>query len=102
MSVRLRRGVVTSVRSTRPGIVELAVEVEGTSRTAVAYPELTGPVEEGDTVVLNTTATALDLGTGGADLVIAVEGGPDTEIGHGGRVMKARYTPLQTAVETVE
>ncbi len=78
------------------------MEVEGEVRSAIAYPELTGPVAEGDVVVLNTTATSLGLGTGGSDLVVAVEEGPDTEIRHDGRVMKARYTPLQTVVRSVE
>ena len=102
MTVRLRRGVVLAVRGSRPGAVELSVEVEGEARSVIAYPELTGPVGEGDVVVLNTTATSLGLGTGGDDLVVAVEGGTDTEIGHDGHVMKARYTPLQTVVRSVE
>jgi hypothetical protein len=102
VTVRLRRGVVASLGPSRPGALELSVEVEGELRSAIAYPELTGPVVEGDVVVLNTTATSIGLGTGGIDLVVAVELGPDTEIGHGGRVMKARYTPLQTAVRSVE
>ncbi len=53
-------------------------------------------------VVLNTTAVALGLGTGGLHLVVAVEGGPPTETADDARVMKARYTPLQTVVRTVE
>ena len=56
----------------------------------------------GDTVVLNTTAVALGLGTGGFHLVVAVERGPDAELGHPGRVIKARYTPLQAATLSVE
>jgi hypothetical protein len=78
------------------------VEVEGEARPAIAYPELIGPVDEGDIVILNTTATSLGLGTGGWDFVVAVEGTRGTEVEHAGRVMKARYTPLQTAVSTVE
>src|SRR5205814_7494811 len=69
---------------------------------ALAYPALTGPVHPGDVVVLNTTAVALGLGTGGFHLVVAVEGGPDVDPVGSGRVMKARYTPLQAAVLTVE
>jgi hypothetical protein len=102
VTVRLRRGTVESLVGARPGIVELSVDVEGELRPAVAFPDLIGPVAEGDTVLLNTTVTSLGLGTGGNDLVVAVEGGPDTEIGHDGRVMKARYTPHQTVVRSVE
>ncbi|MGH2637476.1 MAG: DUF3866 family protein, partial [Actinomycetota bacterium] len=84
------------------GAVELEVEVDGERAAAIAYPDLTGPVSEGDRVALNTTAVALGLGTGGLHLVVAVEGGAPTEVGHAGRTMKARYTPLQASVETVE
>lgn len=91
-----------SVGAARPGAVELEVEVDGERAPALAYPGLTGPVHEGDVVLLNTTAVALGLGTGGFHLVITVEGGPPTEIAQDGRVMKARYTPQQVAVPTVE
>jgi hypothetical protein len=53
-------------------------------------------------VLLNTTAVALGLGTGGLHLVIAVDGDGATELGHDGRVMKARYLPQQVAVRSVE
>lgn len=100
--VRLRRGTVVGVLAERPGALELEVELEGERAAALAYPELVGPVTTGDLVVLNTTAVALGLGTGGFHIVVAVEGGPPTDPGHPGRVLKTRYTPLQVAVETVE
>jgi hypothetical protein len=100
--IRLRRGRVVSVGASRPGAIELKVEVEGERAPALAYPDLTGPVREGDVVLLNTTAVVLGLGTGGFHLVIAVEGDRATELAHGGRVMKARYTPQQVAVRSVE
>lgn len=99
--IRLRRGTVTSVGDARPGAVELEVEVDGDSAAALAYPDLTGPLSVGDQVVLNTTAVSLGLGTGGTHFVVAVEG---REAGEEppGHVMKARYTPVQTAVASVE
>jgi hypothetical protein len=99
--IHLRRGIVRSIRATRPGAQELNVEADGAIVPAIAYPDLCGTVEPGDPVILNSTAVELDLGTGGFHLVVAVEG---REV-HGdapGRVMKARYTPVQTAVSTVE
>ena len=100
--MRLRRGLVLATGPERPGAIELQVEVEGGVALAIAYPDLTGPVGAGDRVILNTSAVALGLGTGGAHLVVGVEGGPDTELTGAGRVVKARYTPLQVAVESVE
>jgi hypothetical protein len=100
--VRLRRGKVIEVLAARPGIVELEVEVEGERARAIAYPELTGPVAEGDIVLVNTTAVALGLGTGGFHVVVAVEGSAGTELASDARVMKLRYTPSQVAVRTVE
>jgi len=100
--VRLRRGRVLGILAERPGALELEVEVEGERAPALAYPELVGPVARGDAVILNTTAVALGLGTGGFHLVVAVEGGPPTELAHDGRVLKARYTPSQVAVRPVE
>jgi hypothetical protein len=100
--IRIRRGVVRAVTATRPGAQELEVEVDGTSAPAVSYPDLCGEVRPGDPVLLNATALELGLGTGGFHLVIAVEGRESIAKASPGHVMKARYTPLQTAVSSVE
>src|SRR5215510_13847813 len=101
-SVRLRRGIVRGVRAERPGFAELDVDVDGDPGVAVAYTDLVGPVAPGDEVLLNTAAVALGLGTGGFHLVVAVRDGAPTDLGHEGRVVKARYTPLQAVVRSVE
>jgi hypothetical protein len=95
---------VIGVLAERPGAVELEVEVdgEGDRARALAYPELVGPVRSGDTVLLNTGAVALGLGTGGLHLVVAIEGRVRTELAPGSHTMKARYLPHQIAVTTVE
>ncbi|MGH9168852.1 MAG: DUF3866 family protein [Acidimicrobiia bacterium] len=100
--IRLRRGRVLRVDPARPGVVELVVEVDGREEPALAYPPLTGPVAEGQTVVLNTTAVAEGLGTGGYHFVVAVEGQPDVDPPVEGHVMKLRYTPVQAKVLAVE
>lgn len=101
--IHIRRGVVRAVTATRPGAQELDVEVDGTSAPAISYPDLCGEVRPGDPVLLNATAFELGLGTGGVHLVIAVEGRDSpAEEEPPGHVMKARYTPLQTAVASVE
>jgi hypothetical protein len=100
--IRLRTGTVVSVKMARPGLQELLVEVEGRNERAIAYPLLTGPVAEGSVVLLNTTAAALGLGTGGYHFVVAVEPGSEIDPAPDGHVMKLRYTPLQAKVLAVE
>lgn len=100
--IRLRRGIVIALGAARPGAHELEVDVDGGRATAIAYPDLCGPVTVGDVVILNTTAIALGLGTGGVHFVVAVEGAEPRDDDIAGRVMKLRYTPLQTAVASVE
>lgn len=89
------------VRAAHPGLTDLVVEIAGARESAISYDDLTGRVRTGDRVMLNTTAVALGLGTGGVHFVVAVErdddGPPLT-----GHAMKLRYTPLQTSVDAVE
>jgi hypothetical protein len=83
--------------------LELTVEVPGDGPVrALAYPSLVGIPEVGDDVLLNTTALAQGLGTGGVALVVAVPERlpPDPE--GPGHLVKARYTPLQVSVQGVD
>ncbi len=106
---RTSTATVIRVLGERPGAVELAVEVGGEGAQAIAYPDLTGPVAPGDTVLVNTSAVDLGLGTGGWHFVVAVvrqgdgvgAAGAPPDAG-GGHVMKVRYTPVQIPVLGVE
>jgi hypothetical protein len=100
--IRLRNGVVLAVLEERPGAAALVVEVNAAEVRAIAYPDLVGPVAPGDHVVLNTTAVALGLGTGGWDFVVAVYRPDHPEADLTGRVMKLRYTPHQVNVQVAE
>jgi hypothetical protein len=100
--IRLRTGTVRDARESRPGLMELSVEVDGRTERALAYPSLTGPVAAGDRVLLNTTAVAYGLGSGGYHFVVSVEGQGDLDPPEAGHVMKLRYTPAQAKVQTVE
>jgi hypothetical protein len=87
-----------SVRREWTGAVELEVSLSGEAVRALAYPALVGRPEPGDEVLLNTTALAMGLGTGGYAMVVAVPDRlpPDPE--GPGHLVKARYTPLQATV----
>jgi hypothetical protein len=101
--IRVRHGRVTAILRRGPGATEAAVSVEpdGSEARAVGYDDLVGALEVGDRVVLNTTAVALGLGTGGFHLVMARLDGDHDDPGPG-HVMKARYTPSQVRVLAVE
>src|ERR1700712_4193180 len=101
--IRWRRGRVTTTGRRGRDSLELTVEVpdEG-ALAALAYPSLVGIPQVGDDVLLNTTAQAQGLGTGGVALVVAVPDRlpPDPE--GPGHLVKARYTPLQVTVQGVD
>src|SRR3954463_5476613 len=101
--VRWRRGRVTATGRSGRDTLQLTVEVpdDGEVR-ALAHPSLVGTPEVGDDVLLNTTAWAQMLGTGGYALVGAVPDRlpPDPE--GPGHLVKARYTPLQVTVQGVD
>ncbi|MGY1717718.1 DUF3866 family protein [Blastococcus sp. SYSU DS0552] len=101
--IRWRRGRVTATGRAWRDALEVTVEVadDGELR-ALAYPSLVGVPEVGDEVLLNTTALARELGTGGYAMVVAVPDRlpPDPE--GPGHLVKARYTPLQVMVQGVD
>jgi hypothetical protein len=74
------------------------VTVAGVPVRALAYPRLTGQPEIGDTVLLNTSALDLGLGTGGYALVVALPDRLPPDPAEPGHLVKARYTPLQATV----
>ncbi len=84
-------------------ITEILVEFENKMEKALNYNLLTGSVQVGDRVVINTSAVNLSLGTGGFHFVIYnkrhFESDFTTSTGH---VMKLRYTPMQLKCLTVE
>jgi hypothetical protein len=101
--IRTRQGKITAIKASRPGITEIMVEVPGEGiQKAYNYDLLTGPVEEGHTVILNTTAVAKKLGTGGAHFVMANVSAPVRDAREAGHIMKLRYSPCQVKVLAAE
>ena len=65
-------GIVREVSAAREGLQRLQVEPDGgRPGAALNYTALVGECGVGDTVLLNTTAVELGLGTGGAHFVVA-------------------------------
>ncbi|MBE7700370.1 DUF3866 family protein [Oerskovia sp. Sa1BUA8] len=70
---------------------------------ALAYTQVVGDPQEGDQVLLNVSALARGLGTGGYALVVALPDALPTDPAPGpGHLVKARYTPLQALVLGVD
>ncbi len=95
-------GTVTEVRQTRAGVQELVVQSGEEARLALNHINLTGVADVGDAVVLNTTATELDLGSGGYDFVIHNLTRPLEPTPMDGHIVRLRYTPMQHTVLAVE
>lgn len=113
-----RVGTVSRARRRWPGAGEFDVDLDAglgaggsSERTirALAYDAVTGPLDLGDRVLLNVSALLRGLGTGGLALVVALPDRlpPDPEPDPGrhpdtGHLVKARYTPLQQLVASVD
>ncbi len=101
--IRWRRGTVTGTGRSWRDALELTVEVPGDGEVrSLAHPSLVGVPEVGDEVLLNTTAWAQRLGTGGYALVVAVPDRLPPDPTGPGHLVKARYTPLQVSVQGVD
>src|ERR671916_475540 len=101
--IRWRRGRVTETGRRGRDTLEMTVEVpdEGPLK-ALAYLSVVGMPEVGDDVLLNTTALAQGLGTGGVALVVAIPDRLPEDPTGPGHLVKARYTPLQVTVTGVD
>ncbi|WP_203749593.1 DUF3866 family protein [Cellulomonas chitinilytica] len=105
-----RAGVVVGLGTSWPGAAEVTVRLDEHPGTALpdevralAYPSLVGPVALGDRLLLNVSALARGLGTGGYALVVGhADRLPDDPDAGPGHLVKARYTPLQAMVLGVD
>ncbi|MDR5658173.1 DUF3866 family protein [Serpentinicella sp. ANB-PHB4] len=79
--------------------VKLNNDYEG---LAINYNKMTGNVNIGDDLLINTTAENLKLGTGGYHFVIYNLNTGELCNEHKGHIMKLRYTPYQLCVMSAE
>jgi hypothetical protein len=97
-----RSGTVTRLLVERPGLQRVEVDFGAGPERAYVLVQLTGTVDVGDRVVVNTTAVELGLGTGGWHVVhwnLARESWSERGPGH---IIKGRYTSLQADVGSTE
>jgi hypothetical protein len=96
--IRWRDGTVQTVDRRSAHLLDLTVATAEGDLPAIAYVPLVGSPQVGDRVLLNTTALAQGLGTGGFALVVAVPDRLPADVAEPGHIVKARYTPLQATV----
>ncbi|MGL4912186.1 MAG: DUF3866 family protein [Romboutsia sp.] len=97
-----RVGIVESIVDQSEGLDDIRVNINGDIQRAYNYPKMSGKINVGDEVVLNTTAVELSLGTGGYHFVITNLNNLESNLTEGGHIMKLRYTPFQVKVDSVE
>ena len=101
-----RTGRVSRLLSSRRGLqrVELELQAPGPVEAGRAYvlTDLVGAVDEGDEVIVNTTAVELGLGTGGWHVVHWNLARREWRTEGGGHVLKLRYTSLQADTGVAE
>jgi hypothetical protein len=97
-----RTGDVVELLEERVGLQRVRVDLGDGPERAYVLTQLTGTVEVGDAVVVNTTAVELGLGTGGWHVVhwnLARDAWSEKGPGH---IIKGRYTSLQADVGSAE
>lgn len=95
-------GEVIAIVQNRPGVTEVLVDIGNGPEKALNYDDLTGTIQAGDRVLVNTTAVLLGLGTGGYHIVMGNSSRGHSAPRFAGHIMKLRYTPVQTAVLAAE
>lgn len=99
MALTLRWGTVTTVTQSLDDLIRCTVD----GSDCVAYPRQTGHVEVGDTVLVNTQAQDLALGSGGFHVLYAnVTRGLGLLPPPSTHVMTLPYTPGQSAAACIE
>lgn len=100
--LNLKVGTVEKIIERRRNSVELIVNTGENLEKAIAYTSFINSIEEGNEVILNTTAKDLRLGTGGYHFVVANISNTKKESTGKGHIMKLRYTPMQIKVDSAE
>lgn len=95
-------GEVVEIKKQNGQLDDIRVKIGDEIFRAYNYPKMTGNINIGDKVLLNTTAVELSLGTGGYHYVISNLDNMESDLQGEGHIMKLRYTPMQVRVDAVE
>lgn len=95
MLLSYREAVIVKIYEEDENIAYVEVKIDEDNWKAINYNKLTGKVSIGDTVIVNTTAVELSLGTGGLHFIIFNYSNKSKNTEGQGHIMKLRYTPQQ-------
>lgn len=90
-----REAKIIDILEYNEDVTWVKVELDNEYAKAINYNNLTGPIKIGNSVILNTTAMELSLGTGGTHFVIHNQNNKSKNLQGKGHIMKLRYTPQQ-------
>lgn len=97
-----RHGRVAAVIEENDRIIRALIETELGELSAIGFPHMLGPLNDGDEVVVNTTGIELGLGTGGVAFILWNVSSSEVPSPGDGHIVKLRYTPWQTTVLAAE
>lgn len=100
--ISFKQAKVLDVVSCREGISKVRARMDSDIVQAINYDGMTGDIRPGDTVVLNTTAVEMGLGTGGSHFILWNFRHKSLKSMGPGHIMKLRYTPMQFCSLSVE
>ena len=105
---RFRQARVTELLEERDDIVRALVEIiddaiDPARRVeAIGFPDMLGPLDLDDVVIVNTVGIDLALGTGGSTFILWNRSREDPIDQTQGHIVKLRYTPWQLNVLAAE
>lgn len=86
---------VVDILEENKNVTWIKIELNNELAKAINYNNLTGPIKVGDSVIINTTAVELSLGTGGIHFIMFNYSNKTKSLQGEGHIMKLRYTPQQ-------
>ncbi len=98
----IKKAQAIKILKIEDNITKLLVNCEDKLCKTINFNNLTGDINVGDSLTINTTAVELNLGTGGYHFVISNLNNIEQAISGEGHIMKLRYTPYQLKVLAAE
>jgi len=100
--IEYQRAKVIAIQPLDNDVDEVLLDIRHRCKKAYNYRKMTGTLEIGNTVLVNTTACSLNLGTGGYHFIMANLDSTEKQSNGWGHGMKLKYTPQQVRVSFCE